>query len=88
MSIFDEPLVAVGGVVGRGYSATWLMHRTYDRLPFDEAHLVAERYAARIAPGTPVMLLVNGNLSNPLFSWPTYLHIKWETPQIAPQPAL
>jgi hypothetical protein len=87
MGIFDEPLVAVGGIVTLNASATWLMHKGYDRLPFDEAHLVAGRYLNRVKPGAPMTLLVNGDLGNPLLSWPTYLRLEWKTPQISPQTA-
>lgn len=85
MGIFDEPLVAIGGIVTPTASATWMMHKGYDRLPFDEAHLIAGRYLDRVKPGPPVMLLVNGDLNNPLNSWPTYLRLCWDAPQKTPQ---
>jgi hypothetical protein len=69
-AIYDEPLVPVAGIVTPSQgSVTFYMHKTYDRLPF-EAEPVAQKLLEILPNG--FLTLVNGNLNNPLFSWPVY----------------
>lgn len=72
MSILDEPLVPVAGIVDAHGSLTMLMHRSYDRPMVDIGRYAAQKdRIAAMKPG--VVYLVRGDLDNPLFAWPQYL---------------